>query len=172
MATTAYIGIGANLGDPLGQVNTAIAALATLAETSLLATSSAYRSAAIGALGADSQPDYVNAVACIRILLDPRALLEWLLEIESRHGRFRSFTNAPRTLDLDLLLFGDRRIDEPGLCVPHPRMHLRRFVLDPLLEIDSNLSIPGLGPVARLATATLDQAVERLGPTRPAAPPS
>lgn len=161
-AITAYIGIGANLGDPLEQVTSAIAALATLPMTRLLGTSSAYRSAPMGGMRDDSQPDYVNAVVRIQTLLDARTLLDRLLDIENRHGRFRSFPNAPRTLDLDLLLFGEQQIDQPGLCVPHPRMHLRRFVLDPLIEIAPDLYIPGQGAVARLATATLDQAVERI----------
>ncbi len=161
-AITAYIGIGANLGDPLEQVTSAIAALATLPMTRLLGTSSAYRSAPMGGMRDDSQPDYVNAVVRIQTLLDARTLLDRLLNIENRHGRFRSFPNAPRTLDLDLLLFGEQQIDQPGLCVPHPRMHLRRFVLDPLIEIAPDLYIPGQGAVARLATATLDQAVERI----------
>jgi 2-amino-4-hydroxy-6-hydroxymethyldihydropteridine diphosphokinase len=161
-AITAYIGIGANLGDPLEQVTSAIAALATLPMTRLLGTSSAYRSAPMGGMRDDSQPDYVNAVARIQTLLDARTLLDRLLDIENRHGRFRSFPNAPRTLDLDLLLFGEQQIDQPGLCVPHPRMHLRRFVLDPLIEIAPDLYIPGQGAVARLATATRDQAVERI----------
>ena len=161
-AITAYIGIGANLGDPLEQVTSAIAALATLPMTRLLGTSSAYRSAPMGGMRDDSQPDYVNAVVRIQTLLDARTLLDRWLDIENRHGRFRSFPNAPRTLDLDLLLFGEQQIDQPGLCVPHPRMHLRRFVLDPLIEIAPDLYIPGQGAVARLATATLDQAVERI----------
>ena len=161
-AITAYIGIGANLGDPLEQVTSAIAALATLPMTRLLGTSSAYRSAPMGGMRDDSQPDYVNAVARIQTLLDARTLLDRLLDIENRHGRFRSFPNAPRTLDLDLLLFGEQQIDQPGLCVPHPRMHLRRFVLDPLIEIAPDLYIPGQGAVARLATAMRDQAVERI----------
>lgn len=170
-AITAYIGIGANLGDPLAQVDSAIAALATLPKTRLMAASSAYRSAPMGGMRGDSQPDYVNAVARIQTRLDARTLLDGLLEIESRHGRFRSFANAPRTLDLDLLLFGEQRIDQPGLSVPHPRMHLRRFVLEPLVEIAPDLAIPGLGAVARLATATLDQAVERIARAGPGASP-
>ena len=113
-AITAYIGIGANLGDPLEQVTSAIAALATLPMTRLLGTSSAYRSAPMGGMRDDSQPDYVNAVVRIQTLLDARTLLDRLLDIENRHGRFRSFPNAPRTLDLDLLLFGEQQIDQPG----------------------------------------------------------
>ena len=158
----AFIGIGANLGEPQAQVRAAFAALATLPDTRLLASSSLYRSAPMP-MGAAGQPDYFNAVARIDTALPPRELLDGLLNIESRHGRFRSFANAPRTLDLDLLLYGEQRIAEPGLNVPHPRMHLRRFVLDPLLEIAPGISIPGHGAAGRLAAA-LDQDVARIAP--------
>ena len=162
-AVIALIGIGANLGEPRVQVLGAVAALTALPATRLLAASSLYRSAPVGAAG---QPDYFNAVARIETSLAPRALLAALLDIESRHGRFRSFPNAPRTLDLDLLLYGDQVITEPGLHVPHPRMHLRSFVLEPLVEVDADCVIPGRGPAARWLAAAGGQDVERLAGRR------
>lgn len=157
----AFIGIGANLGEPQLQIRTALDALVKLPATRLLASSSLYRSAP---LGAADQPDYFNAAARIETALAPRRLLDALLDIESRHGRFRSFPNAPRTLDLDLLLYGEQTIDEPGLCVPHPRMHQRRFVLEPLLEIAPDISLPGRGALGGLLAATMGQDVERIPP--------
>jgi 2-amino-4-hydroxy-6-hydroxymethyldihydropteridine diphosphokinase len=154
----AYIAIGANLGDPQAQVRDAIEALALLPGTRLITASSVYRTAPVGA---DGQPDYFNAVACIDTQLAPRVLLEALLDLESRKGRFRSFQNAPRTLDLDLLIYGNQIIDEPGLIVPHPRMHLRRFVLDPLLEIAPDAVIPGRGAARGFLAAIADQAIQR-----------
>ena len=158
-AVTAFIAIGANLGDPLGQVREALDALDRLSGVRVVARSSIYRTAP---LGAEGQPDYFNAVAGVDTRLQPRALLAALLDLESRRGRVRHFQNAPRTLDLDLLLYGDRIIDEPGLVVPHPRMHLRRFVLDPLLEIAPDAVIPGLGPAHSHRAAITDQAIEAL----------
>lgn len=158
---TAYIAIGANLGDPLAQVRESFDALSALPGVRLVATSAIYRTAPVGA---DGQPDYFNAVACVETRLAPRALLNALLDLESRKGRFRSFQNAPRTLDLDLLLYGGHVINEPGLIVPHPRMHLRRFVLDPLLEIAPDATIPGRGPARNFTAAIADQAIEALPP--------
>ena len=141
----AFIGLGSNLGDSESKVRQGIAALAELPQTQLAAASSLYRSAA---LGHADQPDFVNAVAQLSTGLAPQALLAALLAIEQRFGRERSFRNAPRTLDLDLLLYDARSIDEPGLAVPHPRMHERAFVLAPLLEIAPACVIPGRGPAA------------------------
>jgi 2-amino-4-hydroxy-6-hydroxymethyldihydropteridine diphosphokinase len=139
----AWIGIGANLGEPFQTVEQAIDALRTLPRTRLLARSRLYASAPHDAEG----PDYANAVARLDTSLEPEALLAALQRIEAAHGRLRSHRHAPRTLDLDLLLYGDRVIGSPDLQVPHPRMHERAFVLRPLAEIDPGLSIPGLGPV-------------------------
>lgn len=158
-AVLAFIGIGANLGEPQEQVHVAFGALATLPDTRLLATSSVYRSAPVGAAG---QPDYFNAVASLETLLPPEDLLAGLLEIEGRYGRVRSFQNAPRTLDLDLLLYGRQQIHLPGLSVPHPRMHLRRFVLEPLAEIAPAAEVPGRGTASRLLAAVMEQAVARI----------
>jgi len=157
-STRAFIGLGANLGDREAQVRRALLALAELPGTRLVAASSLYRSAPVG-VGA--QPDFINAVAEIETPLGARALLEALLAAERRFGRRREFPGAPRTLDLDLLLYGDRVIAEPGLVVPHPRMHERAFVLLPLAEIAPKTVVPGKGSVAALLAACKDQEVEK-----------
>ncbi len=158
---TAFIGLGSNLGDPEGRVRQGIAALAELPQARLAAASSLYRSAAVG--HAD-QPDFVNAVAQLSTGLAPQALLAALLAIEKRFGRERSFPNAPRTLDLDLLLYDAKCIAEPGLAVPHPRMHQRAFVLAPLVEIAPACVIPGIGPAADWLERCRGQSVDRLAP--------
>ena len=155
----AFIALGSNLNDPAAQVRRGIAALAELPQTRLIAASSLYRSAPVGN---PDQPDFVNAVAQLATALAPRALLEALLAIEQRFGRERSFRNAPRILDLDLLLYDAQSIDAPGLVVPHPRMRGRAFVLAPLLEIAPDCVIPGVGSAADLLAACADQAIERL----------
>ncbi|HET7364226.1 MAG TPA: 2-amino-4-hydroxy-6-hydroxymethyldihydropteridine diphosphokinase [Burkholderiales bacterium] len=157
--TLAYIGIGSNLEDPQTQVVHAFDELARLPHTRLSARSSLYRSAP---LGYAAQPDFINAVAGVDTALGARELLAELQAIEARHGRQRSFDNAPRTLDLDLLLYGDTRIDESHLVVPHPRMHERAFVLRPLLEIAPHVAIPGRGPAAAALAACAEQALERM----------
>ena len=154
----AYIGLGANLGDPAAALHAALAALAALPETELVRASSLYRSAPVDSSG----PDYLNAAARLRTRLDARALLARMQAIERAHGRERPYRNAPRTLDLDLLLFGETRIAEPGLVVPHPRMHERAFVLAPLAEIAPALVIPGQGSVAALLGRTSSQRVDKL----------
>lgn len=142
MKVAAYVGLGANLDDPATQVEYAFDELSRLPDTFLAARSSLYVSAPVGY---DQQPDFINAVAKLETRLSPRALLVALLDIEHRHGRQRTFRNAPRTLDLDLLLYGNARFHEPGLTLPHPRMHERAFVLEPLVEIAPDLDIPGHG---------------------------
>ncbi|HJS77753.1 MAG TPA: 2-amino-4-hydroxy-6-hydroxymethyldihydropteridine diphosphokinase [Burkholderiales bacterium] len=134
--TAAYVGIGSNLEDPVRHVREAFAELDTLPHTRLVAKSSLYRSAPAGFAG---QPDFVNAVAQLETGLPAERLLAELQDIETRHGRTRSFPNAPRTLDLDLLLYGDVALSLPALTIPHPRMHERAFVLKPLLEISPGL---------------------------------
>ena len=156
---SAFIGLGSNLGAPGAQLRGAIAALAELPQTRLVAASSLYRSAP---LGNPDQPDFVNAVAQLATALAPQPLLAALLEIERRFGRERSFRNAPRTLDLDLLLYDARRIAEPGLEVPHPRLPRRAFVLAPLVEIAPDCEIPGKGRAAALLARCAGQDVERL----------
>ena len=154
-----FIGLGANLGDAIGALRKTLDALANLPKTRVLLHSSFYRSAPVGFAG---QPDFINAVARIETALPAREVLDYLHAIEDRFGRTREFRNAPRTLDLDLLLYGDQVIAEPGLAVPHPRMHERRFVLEPLIEITPYCVIPGRGPASDWLAKSLDQRVERL----------
>ncbi len=155
----AYVGIGANLDDPAARVRGAFASLAALPRTRLLKRSSLYRTEP---QGYRNQPDFVNAVAALDTELAPAELLRALHALETRAGRRRSFRNAPRTLDLDLLLYGGERVDEPGLTVPHPRMHERAFVLVPLLEIEPDAWIPGIGPARACRDRLAGQSVERL----------
>ena len=143
----AYIALGSNLQEPQRQLRAAFGALARLPQTQFIARSSMYASAPVGYA---DQPDFVNAVAAIRTQLAPRALLDALLALERAHGRVREFPNAPRTLDLDIVLYGERVIHEPGLTVPHPRMRERAFVLVPLAEIAPDAMVPGLGRVRAL----------------------
>lgn len=146
MASLAYVGLGSNLGHPRRRLARALNELQRLPRSHLVAASRNYCSAP---LGIDApQPDYVNAVAVVRTALPPGAMLRQLHRIERRHGRRRGpgeRRNAPRMLDLDLLLFGRRRLLRPGLTVPHPRMHERAFVLRPLLDIAPAVTIPGRG---------------------------
>ena len=151
----AFIGLGANLGDPQLALAEALTRLAALPGTRLIATSSRYRSAPVGGSG----PDYLNQVAKIGTTLDPETLLDQLQAIERAAGRQRGpDRNAPRTLDLDLLLYGDRRDgacqvvtrDTLRLTLPHPRMHQRAFVLMPLVELDPSVEVPGQGEAAVL----------------------
>ena len=158
----AYIALGSNLEHPAAQVQAGFAALAALAGASLTMQSSLYRSAPVGYA---DQPDFINAVAAVETTLAPRDLLDRLLEIELGHGRVRSFPNAPRTLDLDLLLYGDLQVRDPGLTVPHPRMHERAFVLVPLAEIEPQCVIPGRGAVSALLNAVDGSSVTRLHQT-------
>lgn len=155
----AYIALGANLGDARGTFEAAFEALDEMPATRLVARSSLYRTAPIGVSG---QPDYINAVAALDTALSPEALLDALLALEARHGRTREYPLAARTLDLDLLLYGDRVLDLPSLQIPHPRMHLRAFVLMPLAEIAPALSLPGHGAVADLLRGVTAQQIERL----------
>jgi 2-amino-4-hydroxy-6-hydroxymethyldihydropteridine diphosphokinase len=134
--TVAYVGVGANLDDPCTHVLDALNELDHLPHTRVVKRSSLYRSAP---LGYAAQPDFINAVAQLETGLPAERLLAELQQIEQRHGRQRSFPNAPRTLDLDILLFGDARMTSKTLAIPHPRMHERAFVLKPLLEIAPEL---------------------------------
>ncbi len=156
---TAYIALGANLEDPVVQVRAGLAALATLPDTQLLMQSSLYRTAPVGYA---DQPDFINAVAAVDTELSPRELLDALLAIELNHGRVRQFANAPRTLDLDVLLYDDVEVNESGLTIPHPRMHERAFVLAPLAEIAPLCEIPGHGRVSELLRGLDPQGVTRL----------
>jgi 2-amino-4-hydroxy-6-hydroxymethyldihydropteridine diphosphokinase len=173
VASTAFVGLGANLGEPAAAIRRALEALAALPGTRLVRASSLYRSAPVGASG----PDFVNAVARLATVLEPAALLAELHRIEREQARERPYRNAPRTLDLDLLLYDERTADTPALQLPHPRMHLRRFVLEPLAEIAPNARVPGRPPLAELLLACADQRVEPIGqaetaqPDRPAESP-
>ena len=132
MSVRAAIALGSNLEDPEAQVRRGFDDIAALPKTKLLARSSLYRTAPVGYA---NQPDFINACALVETDLAPRQLLEALLAIERRHGRVREIPNGPRTLDLDIIVYGDQRIDEPGLTVPHPRAHEREFVMKPLREV-------------------------------------
>jgi 2-amino-4-hydroxy-6-hydroxymethyldihydropteridine diphosphokinase len=160
-AADAYIALGSNLEDPVGQVHAGFSALAGLPHSRLLARSSLYRTAPVGYR---DQPDFINAVALVRTALEPRALLDALLAVERTRGRVREFANAPRTLDLDLLLYDDLALRTPGLVLPHPRMHERAFVLAPLAEIAPDLVVPGRGPGVELLRDSDAAGVKRIGP--------
>ncbi len=159
-AQRAYVGIGANLGDARATVAAALTALAALSGCWLVRASASYRSAPVNASG----PDFINAVAALDTTLAPLALLAALQAIELQFGRQRPYPNAPRTLDLDLLLHGHALLQTPALTLPHPRLQQRAFVLQPLLEIAPDLAAPGLGPLAGWLTGTADQPIERLPP--------
>ncbi|HET7863386.1 MAG TPA: 2-amino-4-hydroxy-6-hydroxymethyldihydropteridine diphosphokinase [Burkholderiaceae bacterium] len=152
----AYIGLGANLGDARATVQEAVQAIAALPGTHLVARSQDWRSAPVHAEG----PDFVNAVVAVDTTLTPRDLLAALWVIEQAHGRLRPYPNAPRTLDLDLLLHGRQVLDTPDLTLPHPRMHERAFVLRPLAQVAPAATIPGRGAVTGLLAAVAGQQVE------------
>jgi 2-amino-4-hydroxy-6-hydroxymethyldihydropteridine diphosphokinase len=156
--TVAYVGMGANLGEPRAQLLAAWGALGLIADTRAIARSSLYRSAPIGYA---DQPAFLNCVAKLETALPAHALLAHLQQIERNFGRVRSFRNAPRTIDLDLLLYGSETMDTSGLTLPHPRMHERAFVLVPLLELDAGAMIPGRGSAAELLRNCAGQHVER-----------
>ena len=159
MKVSAFIGLGANLDDPRAQVLRAFGELARLPQSSLAAKSSLWRSAPVGYA---NQPAFINAVARLETGLSADDLLDELKNLESAHGRERSFPDAPRTLDLDLLMYGDEARDSSRLTLPHPRMHERAFVLNPLLEIAPGAVIPGHGSARTNLQALPDQACERI----------
>ncbi len=159
-AAEVFVGLGANLGDLAATLNAALAELAALPQTQLLAVSSAYRSAPVEAGG----PDFLNAVARLQTGLEPLEMLDALQAIELRHGRERPFVNAPRTLDLDVLSQGGLSLDLPRLRLPHPRLHQRAFVLWPLIELAPELRLPGLQRLDSYLAGVQDQVVECLGP--------
>jgi len=155
----AFVAGGANLGDAAATLDAAFTAISAEPGLRIVARSALYRTAPVGCTG---QPDFVNAVAALDCAFGPEALLERLLAIEERFGRRRSVRNAPRTLDLDLLLFDALELHTPRLVLPHPRMHQRAFVLIPLHEIAPDTVIPGHGPVAALLAQVADQRIERI----------
>jgi 2-amino-4-hydroxy-6-hydroxymethyldihydropteridine diphosphokinase len=159
---SAYIGLGANQGDVVETLNSAVQSLGSLEQSRFVSVSPFYKSAPIDAAG----PDYLNAVVCIDTGLEPYGLLLHLLEIEMVFGRKRrgadARRNAPRNIDLDLLMVGNLIIRSAPLVLPHPRMHERAFVLRPLLDVAPDLTVPGQGPVAALLTRVADQVIEPL----------
>ncbi len=161
-AADAYVGLGSNLGDRAANLQTALAALRDTPGISVVKTSAVYETAPVG--GPTGQGRYLNAVAALRTTLAPRALLERLLAIEHAAGRRRvGERNAPRELDLDLLFYDDRRIDDADLVLPHPRLHQRGFVLEPLRDVAPNLVHPVLGEtVETLAQRVRDPEAVRL----------
>ncbi len=156
---TAAIALGSNLGDPEAQVRRAFAELARLPGTWVTARSALYRTEPVGYV---EQPRFVNACARVETRLAPRELLEALLAIEKAHGRVRGVRDGPRTLDLDLVLYGGAVIDEPGLALPHPRAHERAFVLAPLLDVWPDARIPGKGAARDLLARAGMKGVERI----------
>ncbi len=162
-SSQACIALGANLGDPLAQLRAALAALDGSPGLRLCRVSAPYRTAPVG-VAADPQPDFINAVALFETTLAPHALLARLFEVEQQFGRRRDYPLAPRTLDLDLLLYDALILDTPQLVLPHPRMHLRAFVLHPLLEIVPDCRIPGRGAAADWLPGVSAQAIARQTP--------
>jgi 2-amino-4-hydroxy-6-hydroxymethyldihydropteridine diphosphokinase len=144
----AVIALGSNLEDPEQQVRRAFAEIATLPDTWVAKLSSLHRTRPVGYA---DQPDFINAAMLVETRLAPRQLLDGLLAIEEKHGRLRDIPNGPRTLDLDIVLYGGAQVDEPGLTIPHPRAHERAFVLNPLLEVWPDAVIPGRGPARDFA---------------------
>lgn len=153
-----FVGLGANLGDAVGTLRAALRRLKAMPSTTLVATSSLYRTAPVEATG----PDYINAVAELRTGLEPQAFFVHLMAIEQALGRQRPFRNAPRSLDLDLLLFGGQEIRTNELCVPHPRMWQRAFVLAPLGELAPELSGAEGASVLEMLAGLADQRIERI----------
>lgn len=153
----AWVGLGANLGDAADTLRTALTELAAAPGIDDVVSSPFYRSAPVDAQG----PVFVNAVARVRTALEPIALLDLLQDIEQRHGRERPYRNAPRTLDLDLLMVDGVTMDTPRLMLPHPRLHQRAFVLRPLHDLDPGLVL-AQGSFESLLAACADQAIERI----------
>ncbi|MBO9356362.1 2-amino-4-hydroxy-6-hydroxymethyldihydropteridine diphosphokinase [Bordetella petrii] len=157
MPVRAYVGLGANLGDAPATLRAVLRELAATPGIVACRPSGFYRTAPVDAAG----PDFTNAVAAVDTTLAPLALLDALQALENRHGRLRPYKNAPRTLDLDLLLHGDTAMDTPRLTLPHPRMHERAFVLAPLCELAPGLVL-AQGPLPALLARLADQPIERL----------
>ena len=156
-----WIGLGSNMGQAADQVEQAIAALTDAPGLELTARSSLYRTAPVGNV---DQPDFINAVVRASCRIGCYVLLEALQEIENRFGRTRDGERfGPRSLDLDLLMYADQTVSSPQLELPHPRMHERLFVLEPLTEIEGDITVPGRGRLSVLRQACLDQRVQRLG---------
>jgi 2-amino-4-hydroxy-6-hydroxymethyldihydropteridine diphosphokinase len=158
----AYVGLGANLGDREAMIRRAVTLLDDLADVTVVGVSTLRETEPWGPV---EQPPYLNGAAAVETELGPRELLDAMLEVERRLGRVRDDEErwGPRTIDLDLLLYGDLVLDEPGLAVPHPRLHERRFALEPLAEVAPDAAVPGRGTVADLLRA-LDAPPQGTGP--------
>jgi 2-amino-4-hydroxy-6-hydroxymethyldihydropteridine diphosphokinase len=153
-----HVGLGANLGNARAQVEQALARLDQLPDTRMTTMSDLFITAPIDATG----DDYINAVARLETRLCPASLLHELQALEQEFGRERPYVNAPRALDLDLLLYGDHTIHTPALTVPHPRMTQRAFVMIPLLQVDPFITIPGMGPAHSFVSSVSGQSIRRL----------
>jgi 2-amino-4-hydroxy-6-hydroxymethyldihydropteridine diphosphokinase len=160
MMKQAFVALGSNLETPKAQVEQALIALSNLPETRMVKQSSLYQTAPIDCI--DTAPDFINAVAEIETSLAPEALLDAILNIENHAGRERPYINAPRVLDCDLLLYEDVTLETEKLTLPHPRMHLRGFVLLPLFEIAPDISIPNHGKIAAFMTPDLLLGIKKL----------
>ncbi len=158
LSSRAMIGLGSNMDHPVKQIQDALSEIAALPDCAITKTSAMYQSAPVGGV---AQANFVNAVAEVETTLSPRELMACLLDIERQHARVRTTRNGPRTLDLDILMFNDWRINEPDLVVPHPRAHERAFVLLPLLEVSPQISIPGVGTATALLPKVSEQSIER-----------
>ena len=146
----AYVALGANLGDRKATLRAAVRLLAEVGGVEVVAVSTLRETDPVGVV---DQPRFLNGAVAVETELEPRELLDVLLDVERRLGRVRDGRRwGPRVVDLDLLIYGDLVVDEPGLRIPHPRLHERRFVLEPLADLDPTLEIPGRGPVSGLLT--------------------
>ncbi len=160
----AFIALGSNLANPIGQIQAAFTALEKIPHTHVIKKSSLYQTAPIGyaAEALKQVPDFINAVVELETDLEPLTLLEALFDIENNAGRERPYQNAPRVLDCDLLLYENIELNSNKLILPHPRMHMRGFVLLPLFEIAPQLSIPNHGKIAQLINANITTGVTKL----------
>ncbi len=156
---TVYLGLGSNLDDPENHLNSALEHIANIDQTTIASSSSFYKSPP---LGPQDQPDFINCVVKLETDLTAHILLEALQEIENQHGRKREIRWGPRTLDLDILLFGDMTINDDNLTIPHPQLAYRDFVLVPLNEIESDIIIPGLGSLCGLITRLETHSLQRI----------
>jgi 2-amino-4-hydroxy-6-hydroxymethyldihydropteridine diphosphokinase len=157
--STVYLGLGSNLGDPIGQISRALHEIDDVSGVALTQISSFYRTDPIGFA---DQPAFVNAVAQIETTLSPQDLMRALLDVEKAHDRVRTEKNGPRSLDLDILIFNEWRLEESDVTVPHPRLHERAFVLVPLLELNPKLYIPGLGFAREYLPSVSGQKIEKI----------
>ena len=158
MTERAYLALGSNVGDRLLNLERAVRHLNAAPGLRVLRSSRVYETAPVGPV----QPDYLNAVVEVETMLRPRSLLEACLGVEAAMGRVRAERWGPRIVDVDVLTFGDEQIDEPGLRIPHPRLHERLFALEPLLELDPALVLPGRGPLAEIVAGLQDRKSTRL----------